>query len=117
MKIYCVANKKGGIGKTTTATNLASVLSDKGYKTLLIDADPQCNSTDTYRAQVKDTATLYDVLLDYDDPTSIMDAIQHTEIGAIVAADPLRNAAETKFGTDAGEEEFRLRDALVQRPG
>ena len=116
MKIYCVANKKGGIGKTTTATNLASVLSDKGYKTLLIDADPQCNSTDTYRAQVKDTATLYDVLLDYDDPTSIMDAIQHTEIGDIVAADPLLNDAEGKFPSDS-DEYFRLRYALEDLTG
>lgn len=117
MKIYCVANKKGGIGKTTTATNLASVLSDKGYKTLLIDADPQCNSTDTYRARVKDTATLYDVLLDYDDPTGVMDAIQHTEIGDIVAADPLLNDAETKFRNDGGDEYFRLKDALEQLTG
>lgn len=117
MKIYCVANKKGGIGKTTTATNLASVLYDKGYRTLLIDADPQCNSTDTYRAQVKDTATLYDVLLDYDDPTNIMDAIQHTEIGDIVAADPLLNDAETQFRNDGGDEYFRLKDSLDQLTG
>lgn len=117
MKIYCIANKKGGIGKTTTATNLASVLSDKGYKTLLIDADPQCNSTDTYRAQIKDTATLYDVLLDYEDPTSITDAIQHTEIGDIVAADPLLNDAETQFRNDGGDEYFRLKDSLDQLTG
>lgn len=117
MKVYCIANKKGGIGKTTTATNLASILSEKGHRTLLIDADPQCNSTDTYRAQVKNTATLYDVLLDYDEPTSIEEAIQHTEIGDIVASDPLLNEAETKFRNESGEEYFRLKDSLEKLQG
>lgn len=117
MKIYCIANKKGGIGKTTTATNIASILSDRGYKTLLIDADPQCNSTDTFRAVVKNHATLFDVLLDYDEPTSIAEAIQHTVIGDIVAADPLLNEAETKFRNESGEEYFRLKDGLEQLKG
>lgn len=117
MKIYCVANKKGGIGKTTTATNLASILTNKGYKTLLIDADPQCNSTDTFRAKIKDTATLFDVLLDYDEPTSIEEAIQHTEIGDIVASDPLLNEAETRFRSESGEEYFRLKDSLEDLKG
>ena len=56
---FVVANQKGGIGKTTTATTLASILGRK-KKTLLIDADPQGNSTNTYEAQIEDTATLYD---------------------------------------------------------
>ena len=46
-KVIAIANQKGGIGKTTTATTMASMLSEKGYKTLLIDADPQRNSTAT----------------------------------------------------------------------
>lgn len=117
MKVFCIANKKGGIGKTTTATNLACILSDHGYKTLLIDADPQCNSTDTYSANVSGTATLYDVLLDYDEPTSIESTIQHTKLGDIVASDPLLNDAETQFRNESGEEYYRLKDRLDQLSG
>lgn len=112
--VYVVANQKGGIGKTTTATNLAGILSKKG-KTLLIDADPQGNSTSTYQAEVDDVATLYDVMID-SDKLPLEDAIQHMENGDIVASDPLLSKAEKILDGDV-EGFYRLKDAIEELDG
>jgi len=112
--IFVVANQKGGIGKTTTATNLAGILGKKA-KTLLIDADPQGNSTSTYEAKIEDVATLYDVMID-SEKLPIEDAIQHTPNGDIVASDPLLVKAEKMLDGDV-EGFYRLKDALDELDG
>ena len=65
--VLSIVNQKGGVGKTTTAINLASFLSENGHKTLIVDMDSQSNATSGIglnQSQIK--ANIYDLLLDSD---------------------------------------------------
>jgi chromosome partitioning protein len=109
--VYAIANQKGGVGKTTTAVNLAACVAEAGYESLLIDIDPQCNATlalgiDKYR-----TPTVYDALVGGLD---LQDAVIDSGIAhlAVVPAGPDLAGATVELPRLPGSES-RLREALA----
>ena len=60
-KVFALANQKGGVGKTTTAVNIAACLAEAGASTLVVDLDPQANATSGLGQAANGTST-YDLL-------------------------------------------------------
>lgn len=112
-RVICIANQKGGVGKTTTSVNLSACLAAKGRKVLLIDLDPQGNASSGLglRKHEYQEANVYHVLIGEKTIADIR--LPTTQAGLTVApATPDLVGAEIEL-VDAQRREYRLRDAIA----
>ena len=111
--IIAITNQKGGVGKTTTAINLAAAFASKGLKTLLIDVDPQGNSSMSFIDVHKAEKSIYEVLVDPD--TKIEDVIKSAKDQPNLDVVPARISLAKLESRLLGEldSHFRLKDSLA----
>ena len=109
-KTVAIVNQKGGVGKTTTCVNLAAALTEAGKKVLMVDFDPQSNSTSGMGVDKTVSKGVYNVLIE-DIPTA--DALVHTKYGDVLPSNKaLAGAGIELIGME--RREFLLKEAIGQ---
>ncbi len=112
MKIIAIANQKGGVGKTTTAVNLAACLAKKGKRVLLVDCDPQGNSTSGVGVDKRRCEkTVYDVLLGSAGVNEAVVATPYENL-SICPSNISLSGAEIELVSEMGRES-KLKNALL----
>ena len=114
-RIFAVANQKGGVGKTTTAVNLGAALADLGYRTLVVDLDPQGNASSGLGENIRELeVSMYDVLLG---DLPLADCIRPTSVPNLFLAPASLDLAGAEIElVPAMSRELKLRTALRDLP-
>lgn len=113
-RVVAIVNQKGGVGKSTTAINLAAYLANKGEKVLVVDMDPQGNATSGLGVSAEDGGCMYDVLLE---GKTLQEVAVRTEVDNLDVAPSTINlvGAEVEM-VSALAREFKLKRALDKLP-
>ena len=111
VKTIAITNQKGGVGKTTTAVNLTAILADMGQRVLVIDLDPQGNTSSGLGVTVKDsTNTVYEALMGR---VPVKECLTRTQVDklTLLPTDIRLAGAELEL-VDLDKREYRLKEAL-----